>query len=68
MLSKARNPGKKFIIPAAITLCTFLGTSIHQIAAAAESGCVTCHLDKEMLIKTGKVEKGTKSALQSGAG
>jgi hypothetical protein len=36
--------------------------------AAAESGCVTCHLDIEMLKQTVTVQKGAKSALQSGAG
>ena len=41
---------------------------IVQAAVAADSSCVTCHLDKEMLKKTVKVEKGKKSAMQSGAG
>jgi hypothetical protein len=35
---------------------------------ATESGCVTCHLDKEMLKKNIVVKKGVKSAMQSGAG
>ena len=36
--------------------------------AAAQSGCVTCHLDIEMLKQTVTTQKGKKSALQSGAG
>ena len=58
---------KKSVLLATIVLCTFLGANV-QMITAAESGCVTCHLDKEMLQKTGKVEKGAKSAMQSGAG
>ena len=37
-------------------------------AYGAGSGCVTCHLDQEMLKKTVSAKKGAKSALQSGAG
>ena len=58
---------KKSVLLATIVLCTFLGANV-QMVTAAESGCMTCHLDKEMLQKTGKVEKGAKSAMQSGAG
>jgi hypothetical protein len=57
----------KSILVAAIVLGTFLCATV-QITAATESGCITCHLDKEMLQKTGKVIKGAKSAMQSGAG
>lgn len=38
------------------------------VANGAESGCITCHLDKEMLQKNIAVQKGQKSAMQSGAG
>ena len=62
-----KTPGRKTFVLAAIGIFTFLVTHV-QIAKAAQSGCVTCHLDKEMLKKTAKVEKGGKSALQSGAG
>ena len=58
---------KKIIFLAAIALCTFLGGDF-QPAEAADSGCVTCHLDKEMLQKNITVQKGAKSAMQSGAG
>jgi hypothetical protein len=64
---KPRAPGRKSILLAAIILCSFLGANI-QVATANDSGCVTCHIDKEMLQKTAKVEKGAKSAMQSGAG
>jgi hypothetical protein len=37
-------------------------------ASAADSGCVTCHLDQEMLKKNITTAKGQKSAMQSGAG
>jgi len=64
---KPKSLGKKSVLIAAIMLCTFLGTNI-QTAKAAESGCVTCHLDKEMLKKNITADKGAKSAMQSGAG
>ena len=64
---KPESLGKKSILLAAIILCTFLGANI-QCAQAAESGCVTCHLDKEMLKKNITAQKGAKSAMQSGAG
>jgi len=64
---KPKSLGKKSALLAAIILCTFLGVNI-QTAKAAESGCVTCHLDKEMLKKNITAAKGAKSAMQSGAG
>jgi hypothetical protein len=64
---RPKIPGKKIIFLAAIVLCTFLGADVQKVKAT-ESGCVTCHLDQEMLKKTVKVEKGKKSAMQSGAG
>ena len=64
---QAKRRGKKPIILAVIGACIFLATNL-QVANGKESGCITCHLDKEMLIKTAKVEEGKKSALQSGAG
>ncbi|MFC1844371.1 hypothetical protein ACFLZ5_06230 [Thermodesulfobacteriota bacterium] len=58
---------KKSVLLATIVLCTFLGANV-QMVTAAESGCVTCHLDKEMLKKNITAQKGAKSAMQSGAG
>ena len=59
--------GKSSIVIAIISVLMFFVANM-QIANAAESGCVTCHLDKEMLQKNVTVEQGQKSALQSGAG
>ena len=64
---KPQALGRKSILLAAIVLCTFLGTNV-QMVKATESGCVTCHLDKEMLKKNITAQKGAKSAMQSGAG
>ena len=64
---RSKIPGKKIIFLAAIVLCTFLGADVQKVKAT-ESGCVTCHLDKEMLKKNIVVKKGVKSAMQSGAG
>ena len=64
---KSKSLGKKSILLAAIILCTFLGANVHT-SKAEESGCVTCHLDKEMLKKNITAQKGAKSAMQSGAG
>lgn len=36
--------------------------------ATESSGCITCHLDKDLLVKNLTVIKAKKSALQSGAG
>ena len=36
--------------------------------AAETSGCVTCHLDEAMLVRSLSVVKARKSSLQSGAG
>ena len=36
--------------------------------AAEPSGCVTCHLDKEMLVGSLSVTKAKTSSMQSGAG
>jgi len=64
---RSKIPGKKIILLAAIVLCTFLGANV-QMVKATESGCVTCHLDKEMLKKNITASTGAKSAMQSGAG
>ena len=46
-----------------------LAASLATTAVAAESsGCVTCHLDKEMLVKNLSAVKVKTSAMQSGAG
>ena len=62
-----KDLGKKYFILAVIGVLSFLAANV-QIAKAAESGCVTCHLDKEMLKKNITAQKGAKSAMQSGAG
>jgi hypothetical protein len=64
---KSKAMGRKPILLASVVLCTILIATIWT-AEAGETGCVTCHLDKEMLIKTVKVKEGKKSAMQSGAG
>ena len=64
---QSKTLGKRCLFLAAIGLFTFLAANI-QPAAAADSGCVTCHLDKEMLKKNISAYKGAKSAMQSGAG
>ena len=62
-----KTPGRKTFVLAAIGIFTFLVAHV-QIVKAAQSGCVTCHLDKEMLKKTVKAVAGKSSAMQSGAG
>jgi len=66
MLQSKASGGKPFLV-AAVGLLTYLIAN-GQIAQAAQSGCVTCHLDKEMLQKNITVKEGQKSAMQSGAG
>jgi hypothetical protein len=38
------------------------------VSAAEPSGCVTCHLDKEMLVKNLSGARARTSAMQSGSG
>jgi hypothetical protein len=64
---RSKIRGRKYALLTVFVLCTFLGTGI-KTAVADESGCVTCHLDKEMLKENITAAKGAKSALQSGAG
>jgi len=64
---KPKVIGVKSALVAGIGIFMFLAANL-ATAAASESGCVNCHLDKEMLKKTGKVDEGKKSAMQSGAG
>lgn len=59
--------GRKYIVATAIRAFMFLAINIH-CAQAAESGCISCHLDKEMLKKNITVTEGAKSTMQSGAG
>ena len=66
-MAKPKFTGKKSALLTGIGLLLFLAANL-ATAAASESGCVTCHLDKEMLKKTAKVEQGKTSAMQSGAG
>lgn len=65
LLKKSLNRPLAFL--AAVS---FMGTFLLAtgVAMAADSSCVTCHIDKEMLKKTVTVKKKTKSAMQSGAG
>jgi hypothetical protein len=64
---QSKTLGKKPFVLAAIGLFTFLVVNV-QLAKATESGCVTCHLNKEMLKKNITASKGAKSTMQSGAG
>ena len=64
---QSKSLGKKSLILTTLGLLTFLVANA-PTAWAAESGCVTCHLDKEMLKKNITAAKGKKSAMQSGAG
>ena len=59
--------GKQSVLLAAVSVFVFLAVNFH-IAAAADSSCVTCHLDQEMLKKNITLKQGKKSAMQSGAG
>jgi hypothetical protein len=47
-----------------LLIASLAGTAV----AAESSGCVTCHLDKEMLVKNLSAIKVKTSAMQSGAG
>ena len=52
-----------------LALAGLLATGLATTAVAAEpSGCVTCHLDKEMLVKNLSTVEAKTSAMQSGAG
>jgi hypothetical protein len=64
---QSKTLGKKPFVLVAIGLFTFLVVNV-QFAKATESGCVTCHLNKEMLKKNITASKGAKSTMQSGAG
>ena len=64
---KPKVIGAKSALLAGLSILLFLAANL-TTAAASDSGCVTCHLDKEMLKKTAKVEQGKTSAMQSGAG
>ena len=59
--------GKSITIMAATSFLYSFAT-VAGVSLAADSGCVTCHLDKEMLKKTAAAQEGQKSAMQSGAG
>ncbi|CAG0983591.1 hypothetical protein GEOBC_01965 [Geobacteraceae bacterium] len=50
-------------------LAGLLAVVLVSTASASEpSGCVTCHLDKAMIIKNLSADTAKKSAMQSGAG
>jgi len=50
-------------------LVGLLAFGLGTTALVAEpTGCVSCHLDKEKLVKTLSVVTAKKSAMQSGAG
>jgi len=60
---------KRYIRFNATVLAVLLAAGVTSTALAAEtSGCVTCHLDKEMLVKNLSVIKAKKSTMQSGSG
>jgi len=60
---------KRYIRFNTAVLAGLLAAGLASTSLAAEtSGCVTCHLDKEMLVKNLSVIKAKKSAMQSGAG
>jgi hypothetical protein len=58
---------QKYALFTAIGTFIFFAANLH-IAQAAESGCITCHLDQEMLKKNITIKEGLKSTMQSGAG
>lgn len=66
-MRQSKTLNKHAVLLAALGMFTFLAATF-QIAAAADSGCVTCHLDQEMLKQNITAAKGQKSAMQSGAG
>ena len=66
-MRRPKTLGKQSVLLAAVSVFVFLAVIFH-IAAAADSGCVTCHTDQEMLKKNLAAQKGKKSAMQSGAG
>lgn len=43
-------------------------TLMGSVAMAADSSCVTCHTDEDMLLENLAQVKAKKSAMQSGAG
>ena len=59
--------GGKSALLAGLALFMVLGAHL-PVASASQSGCVTCHLDKEMIKQNIAAQKGQKSAMQSGAG
>jgi hypothetical protein len=66
-MQKIKKRGIKLKLLLSAFLCSFLGVTT-PANAVAESGCVTCHLDLEVLKQTVTEQKGKKSSLQSGAG
>jgi hypothetical protein len=66
-MRRSKTLDKQTVLLAAVGVFAFLAVNF-QIAAAADSGCVTCHLDQEMLKQNISAAKGQKSAMQSGAG
>jgi hypothetical protein len=67
IMLQTKTLGRKSGLLACIGICLFLVANL-QIANGAESGCITCHMDKEMLKKNITVTEGPKSSMQSGAG
>ena len=60
-MGRSKTLGRQSVLLAAVLVFAFLAVNFH-IAAAADSGCVTCHLDQEMLKKNIAAQKGKKSA------
>jgi len=66
-MRRSKTLSKKPVLFVALTMFAFLAVNM-QIAAADDSGCVSCHTDQEMLKNNIAAQKGKKSAMQSGAG
>jgi hypothetical protein len=66
-MRRSKTFDKQTVLLAAVGMFAFLIVNL-QTTQAAESGCVTCHLDQEMLKKNITVQPGKKSTMQSGAG
>jgi len=66
-MRRSGTPGWKPALLAVTCLLLFFASHT-PTTSADDSGCVSCHLDQEMLKKNITAAKGQKSAMQSGAG
>jgi len=62
-----RNPGWRTAGLAALAGMLAVGLA-SSVLASEPSGCVTCHLDKAMIVKNLGGAKSKTSAMQSGSG